>query len=782
MGATEDTGCGDGAPIILHDSEARFRRAQAVAHVGSWQIDLATASVWGSDEAFRIYGLASADSALPLAKVQSLVLPEYRSMLDDALASLLNGTSTYDVEFRIRRQADGAIRYVRSLAEVVRDAEGKALAIEGTVQDITGEKEAARALEDSLRRFESMFANAPTMAIQSYDREGIVLRWNRFSEVLHGVHTVRALGMSAVEVFPDPLDAAEFFRKLDAIVTSRQPAPPHERRIVTRGGAARWLHTTMFPVLIDGDVGEVFCMDLDITERKRVEDVLRASDASFRTLFESSYDAILLTRNGTVVRCNQRATDLFCCDRADLVGHTLAELLSTQQTGNADQVAALERQAEHALEANPPSFAAILKRRDGTRFPAELSLGKLSLDGDAHLQVIVRDVTERLRVEEQLLLRNRMDSIGTLAGGIAHDFNNILAAIMGYVDLLGMVPDQLDARQREYVDNILKACRRGSDLVGSLSALRRSDRVGKTTFDLHKVAAEAFHVIGETTDRVIQKQMLIVPGVFFIEADESGLYHALMNLGLNAVHAIGEKGATGDDMLLIDAQAYEARTNDVLALVPGKYVHVTVRDTGTGMTPEVRSRAFDPLFTTKGKSKDKRKSQGLGLTMVYKTVVQQHGGWIDVESAPGMGTTFHLYLPRAATVAPQEDAPRSFVAHGHQTILVVDDEPQLLQLSRIALETVGYRVLTAQDGEEALVVFERERKSIALVVLDRSLPKLPGEKVMAELLRRVPSIKVLISSGEASVEPADFPGALGVLRKPYLASKLCEAVGAALQG
>ena len=624
-------------------NEARLRRAQQVAHVGSWELDLSTNTMWASEEAFRVYGLAKTENdQMPFALVREIPLPEYRGILDQALRELATEGKPYEVRFRIRRPADGAIRHIHSFGEVTRDPTGKPLLLTGTIQDVTEQVEAALA----------------------------------------------------------------------------------------------------------------------------VENALRANEERARLILEQAADAIILGDPlGNLIGVNETTCTLTGYAKEELLGQNIGMLFSPAALADRplryDRVSGGENVINERL----------LTRKDGSTIPVEMRSKRLS---DGTLQAIVRDVSERRRLEEQLQLRQRMDSIGTLAGGIAHDFNNMLAAIMGYAEILRISKPGLDADQKENLAQILAASRRATDLVRGLQSLSRPGPAQVGSFDLHKVAAEVVHILEETTDRLIVKDVQIAPHRFWVQGDASALYHVLMNLGINAVQAIEEKGLVQGGRVTLVAEHYQTSADERKPLRPGSYVHLSVRDTGMGMTEEVRQHAFDPLFTTK--EKGERKGQGLGLAMVYNIVVRQHAGYIEAESARGMGSTFHLYLPAGSVDQVAGERPVLESRGGNETILVVEDESQLLALTRKALQEMGYRVLMAKDGQEALEVFRGHAQAIDLVILDRTLPRLSGEQVPREMQALRADVKVLISSGDASIELSGFPGALALLRKPYEPSHLCATI------
>ena len=540
---------------------------------------------------------------------------------------------------------------------------------------------------------------------------------------------------------------------------------PYELRFRIRrhgDGAVRYVHSFAEatrgedgrPTLVTGTIQ-------DVTEYEEatqaLQDALRANEERALLILEQAADAIFLgAPDGTFTGVNERACELTGYAREELLGRRFELLFAPDVLAVAPLRYDLIARGETVVNER------LLTRNDGSRVLVEMGAKQLS---DGTLQAIVRDISERRQLEEQLQLRQRMDSIGTLAGGIAHDFNNILAAIVGYADALRISGDQFDERQLRSVENILQSSRRAADLVRGLQMLAHPGPAEFESFDLHRVAAEVFEVLAETTDRIIEKRMLIPPGKFFVRGNASTLYHALMNLGVNAVQAIEQKGAGAGDRVTIEAREHVAGDADEPPLQTGRWVHVLVADTGVGMSPRVRKQAFDPLFTTK--EKGERKGQGLGLAMVYNIVVRQHHGLVDVDTAEGAGSTFHLYLPLAAERPDRRETSAPALVGGTETILVVDDEPQILALTHEILEQVGYTVLAATDGEEGLEFFRERAGEIDLVLLDRTLPKLHGEELLRRMLELRPSVKVVISSGDASIDLASFPGARRVLHKPY---------------
>ncbi len=521
------------------------------------------------------------------------------------------------------------------------------------------------------------------------------------------------------------------------------------------------------PLFVSGTLHD----DTEIVAKDRaLLAALRASEERARMAFDQAADAIFVGNGqGDFVGVNERTIELTGYSREELLRGNMSMLFSAI----VHQRTPLEYERIHRGDLIIKER--MLCRKDGSQVPVEMHTKMLP---DGTLQSIVRDLRDRRRLEEQLQLRQRMDSIGSLAGGMAHDFNNILAGIMGYTCLLAESPEKLDAEHTEYVANILHATQRAADLVHSLKSLAHPQPADADSFDLFDVVSEVVQVLRATTDRVIGKELLVRQHSCLVRGNASNLYHALMNLGINAVQAIERKGATAEDHVSFDAELCELGVDHTLGLPAGRYVRITVSDTGVGMSAEVRSHAFEPLFSTK--TIGDRKGQGLGLAMVYNIVVRQHGGAVNIETDVDRGCRFQLYLPSADELPHAVPSVTPTALQGHERILVVEDEPQVARLTRTILERLGYEVLVAADGREAIELFEREQRQIHLVLLDRSLPGLRGDQVFEHLVALRPDLPVVVSSGDAALAHESFPGAFRILQKPYAPALLGSVVREAL--
>jgi PAS domain S-box-containing protein len=392
------------------------------------------------------------------------------------------------------------------------------------------------------------------------------------------------------------------------------------------------------------------------------------------------------------------------------------------------------------------------------------------------------DVTEQHALEEQLRQAQKMEAVGQLAGGVAHDFNNLLTAVLGNLSLLR---SGLPAGQpaRALVEIAERAAWRAADLTRQLLGFSRRTVLRTEPTSANHTVEEVVGLVGRTIDPRIRLEVSPAPDLWLVRADPAQLSQVLMNLCLNARDALLpllEGGPEGACAIVLETANVALAEDDVPEHPEGRvgeFVRLRVRDTGTGIAPDVLPRIFEPFFTTKGPGK----GSGLGLAMVFG-IVQQHHGWVECHSEVGRGTRLDIYLPRyagAVEAASSPEAPPG-PSEGHETVLVADDEPLLLGLARAILEGQGYKVLLAGDGVEAVETYRRERSD--LVVLDLTMPRLSGREALRQLRAIDPGVRVLFASGYTAehLRPEDHEQTLGFVKKPYRPEDLAYAVRAAL--
>ena len=464
--------------------------------------------------------------------------------------------------------------------------------------------------------------------------------------------------------------------------------------------------------------------------------------------------------------------------RSALIGRLLDELT------NDDGRAVLGAQLGAGLAARGYWSGEIpIVRANGTAFPGEVAFAYF-LDEDhrpSSYIVTLRDLSrskvaqrEQRRLEEQLLHSQKMEAIGTLAGGVAHDMNNVLTAILNLAAVLR--EETADTHHRTDVEGILTAARRGRDLTRNLLAFARKGKYRRERLSVTQLIEEVRELLSHTAPKGVELRLVVDESLPAVEGDRGQLSQALMNLYLNAIDAMDGEGIITccTEVVRLAAGALPGWSD----LPEGEYVRLEIIDTGVGMDPEVLEHVFEPFFTTK----DPQRGTGLGLAMVYGTV-QNHGGAVLMDSKKGAGTRATIYLPALRGGQPTARISSHFpivnAVAGAGTILLVDDEEIIRRSLKRVLTRLGYDVLLASDGAEALDLIRSRRSELALVVLDLVMPVLDGEKTFYKIRAIDPKLPVLIASGYAhdlKVDELITAGASGFVEKPFDLAKIAEEV------
>lgn len=378
------------------------------------------------------------------------------------------------------------------------------------------------------------------------------------------------------------------------------------------------------------------------------------------------------------------------------------------------------------------------------------------------------DDTRRKKMEEQLRHSYKMDALGQLSGGIAHDFNNVLAGIINTAQVLQSPRRNLDERSREMVDLILQAARRAAELTAKLSTFSRRREPILTPQDIHPLIEETVSILTRTVDKKVKISVHAGAEVSLVMGDASELQSALINLGINASHAMPEGGdlVFSTDNILLDHRYCE---ESPFVLVPGVYIRIDVKDSGAGIDRSIQNRIFEPFFSTK----DPDKGTGLGLATVYGAVLD-HKGAVTVTSEVGKGTSFSLYFPCSA-LPPEADRSWEAGASGEGRLLLVDDEEIIRISGRNILEDMGYTVMTAADGREAVEIFRRYHDDIDVVIMDQVMPEMSGGEAFHKMRQIDPHARVIIASGyshEDDIARLRAAGLAGFIKKPYSSGAL----------
>jgi len=550
---------------------------------------------------------------------------------------------------------------------------------------------------------------------------------------------------------------------------------------ISAAGETRNIDFRIGPVFDDnGEVIYLVPEGYDITERKNAEDALRESEEKYRTFFENSCDAMLMFQNDLIVDCNAAAVAaLGYEDAKDLLNtHPSETSPERQPDGKKSYDKALEMM-EIAYTRGTHRYEWEHKTSNGAAVPVEISLTAIPSEGERKLIAVWRDIGDRKRAEEervnlekQLYQAQKMEAVGLLAGGVAHDFNNLLQAILGY-GALALEESDAESMLHVNLEQIVKAGDRATRLVRQLLAFSRKQVLRLEVLDLNEVVKEFAKMIRRVIGEHIALDIHSGPGLKSIHADRGQLEQILMNLCVNSRDAMPEGGRLKIETDNAEIDAYFCREN--AWATPGNYVQLSVSDTGIGMDEETRRRIFDPFYTTKCEGE----GTGLGLATVYG-IVRQHHGMINVHSEHGLGATFTIYLPMCES-SPEEacNAEAHTPPGGTEVILLAEDDELVRNVAQRFLENAGYTVIAADDGEEAIGLYEQYANRIDLALLDVVMPRSGGRAVCNHIRNKNAQMPILFASGYSAGDiHTNFvlEDGIELIQKPYQRDELLREV------
>ncbi|MEO8636309.1 MAG: PAS domain S-box protein [Gemmatimonadales bacterium] len=506
----------------------------------------------------------------------------------------------------------------------------------------------------------------------------------------------------------------------------------------------------------------LFSIVHDITDRVRAERQLIESEATYRRALEQASDAIVVSdRQGVILEANARAEELLGYPRDEITGKRMDDFLTPEDR---------ERKPLHMrdlLEGRSVLSEHRLQRMGGGIADVEISASDL---GDGRFQAIVRDISERRRLEEQLRQAQKMEAVGQLTGGIAHDLNNLLTVVLANSE---MMSDALPAGRddlRSDLEELQAAARRGAQMIRKLLSFSRHAPLTYKVLDLGRVVEDLRSTLGRLLPAHIDVAFQRDPRPVKVLADAGAVEQIVLNLATNARDAMARGGTMTLEVRRVDVALPPGGAH------PGAYACLTVRDTGMGMDERVKARVFEPFFTTKPPGE----GSGLGMAMIYG-LTQQHAGFVELDTGLDRGTSVRIYFPLAREDQPLTELrpPPLELRGGREYILLVEDEEGLRRVAQRALEKVGYRVITAADGLEALEAYHRHRDEIDLIITDVVMPKLGGIALYRTLRQEGVAVRFLFTSGYAAHEilRGDLAeGELPLLQKPWTLADLTHRV------
>jgi two-component system, cell cycle sensor histidine kinase and response regulator CckA len=757
----------------ITESERRLALALEGSSQGLWDWTVATGYCYRSPEFERLLGFDPGEIEPHIRTWEENTHPhDFPAALAAMTAHLEEGATAFTLEYRMRTRS-GPWRWFQDRGMVVeRDADGRAARVVGVVQDISerkhaeqereqflhAEREARHQLEEqavelettldalqesvdakrqSEARFRAIFDQA-AVGISLVGRDGRTMAINPAFRAMLGYTDEALRQMTFLELMP--AEALETAQARFAQLMAGSGTIEAQGTLLRVDGAPVPVHYSA-AALTDtaGQTSAIVVVVRDVTEQKRAEDALRESEQRYRRFFEDDLTADYIARvDGTLLDCNQAFARIFGYrDVAEAI-HSNVKALFSESTERDALVERIRRARMLEL------VEITLRRRDGR--PVDV-IGNLVGHFDAAGELVeikgyLFDITERNALEAQLAQARKMEVVGRLAGGVAHDFNNMLAAIIGHAQIL-LDEERLDAGVREGLVEIRRAAERSAILTRQLLAFSRRQVLMPQEIDVNGIVTGMQGMLQRLIGEHIRVTTRLSPGILTVYVDPGQMEQVIMNLVVNARDAM----ATGGELTIataaveLDGRAAASRDEE---LGPGRYAVLSITDTGSGMDPETLGRIFEPFFTTKPVGQ----GTGLGLSTV-DGIVKQSDGSVSVESRPGGGSTFSVFLPLVARQAEPAGVPgtRAAASRGGETVLLVEDDTAVRALVRRVLATHGYTVLEAAGGAEALALVADGNGTIDLVLSDVVMPGMSGQTLARALATRLPGVPVILMSG-----------------------------------
>jgi len=706
----------------------------------------------------------------PLSVIFPIMDVSTRKMVSNPVEKVLKSGETVHLSNHTTLiSKDGSEYQIADSAAPIRNEDGIIIGMVLVFNDVTEQYQLRQAATRNKKHLQAIMDNSPAI-IYVKDVKGRYTFVNKRFEQLHNIERQNMIGLTENEIFPE--DIARELKCNDSTVLESENSLEVEELIPQEDG----MHTYVsVKFLISGDTEKentVCSISTDITERKKMENMLRENAKRFELWRETNFIGILhVWTDGRIIEANQMMLDMLGYTKKELLeGDIDWRKLTPEEHFSLDEKAITE--AKNKGFWTP--FEKEYYHKDGHRVPILIGGSRYHNDGDEFIVFII-DLTERNQQEEKLRRSQKMEALGKLTGGIAHDYNNMLGVILGFSELLERsLSDQ--PKLEKFCQKIIHAGERSADLTKKLLAFSSKRGINVEPININVLLREEQEMMEKTLTARIALEFQLSDDLWPIRVDSGDFEDAVINLSINAMHAIKESGrltiyTSNEHINELDAK--------ISQVDPGDYVLLTIADTGCGMAKETVEKIFDPFFSTKGEQ-----GTGLGLSQVY-SFVERCGGTINVYSEVGVGTRFSLYFPRHhqienSKVEQIENIVLADKSNGER-ILVVDDEPALLNLSCEILQQHGYVTFKAENAMLALDVLSREQ--VDLVFSDIIMPEMNGYQLATEIRKLYPHIKIQLASGFSDNTHIDLAGKMlkeNVIHKPFKAQEVLHRIQALL--
>ena len=760
------------AESALRESEERFAQIAEQSRIITWQVDADGLYTYVSHAVTPVLGYKPEDLIGKMHFYDLHPATGRDAFRAAALAAFARKESFRDYENQAETMAGCPVWFSTNGIPVL-DENGNLAGYRGNDRDITERKLAEQSLRES-EAFQNLLMDTIPAPVFYKDRQGRYLGFNKDFETLFGQTKDQLVGKSVLNIAPPEL--AKIYHAKDIELFERPGTQVYETSVQNAQGNLRDVIFHKASIIdAQGTVAGLIGIIIDVTERKRAEEALRQSEERNRLLSDLTMEGILLHRDAVAIDLNLALARMMGLEREELLGKNFMEFVHVD-----DRALVLENiSKEHA-----PPYTVRVVRNTGESFFAEIESRYIRQQGDLLRVSAIRDLTERKQAEAeqeklqtQFLQAQKMQSVGLLAGGVAHDFNNMLGIILGHTEL-AMARIEPGGSLHADLAQIRMAAQRSADLTRQILAFARKQTIAPKVLDLNHTVEGMLKMLRRLIGEEIDLDWKPGPGLCPVKMDPTQIDQILANLCINARDAISGVGkiTVSTRNTALDGESCARLGGGT----PGEYVMLSVSDDGCGMDSETLLLVFDPFYTTK----EVGKGTGLGLATVYG-IVKQNQGFINASSEPGQGATFTIHLPRhAAEMEPDAGkAPDQAVSSGHETILLVEDEPALLKMATIVLESQGYTVLVAGSPAEAIRLACEHDGRIDLLLTDVVMPGMNGRDLAKSLASACPGLKRLFMSGYT----ADIIARHGVMdegahfiQKPFslkdLAAKLREAL------